>query len=462
MEIERFVVEFFESLNAQITREGDSYIVSNVPVDFEKYIGRKCPYKISFKPGVEFAEYVSKDSHFFSAITGYLKESAKTTLLKIDFEVEPLKEIRKSIDIKNCKISNVLKKHKNCFFSRFTFLTTFRFLNESQSVVNEIYVHNGRVVSGDLKGYRVVEGKSSEVSADHLEKDYHAARDKLRELLEPKVSEIKEKLEKKLEREITRIKEHYKTQLLELGGDLNARLEKIKELEIKLHKVEGEEAEKIRGKLERLRKGLVKIGSDVSKERILKEQEFTIRDAVHKHSLNIDNDLINTAVIYYPVFLFNLLLRKDESVRSLELSYDPLLERIDGLLCESCGRETNRLNLCALGHVSCDNCIGHCGECSKEFCSSCLRKSCNSCGKPLCQRCAVTCQRCRSTACQNHMRTDCTTGEERCVRCLRACLRCHGLSEPKYFGESLDGSKVCQKCLAKERGRKIVKEIFKD
>ena len=61
------------------------------------------------------------------------------------------------------------------------------------------------------------------------------------------------------------------------------------------------------------------------------------------------------------------------------------------------------------------------------------------------------CLGCGKHACANHMRKDCVSGEDRCTICLRACLRCHGLAAAKYFGEALDGSKVCLKCLGGEK-----------
>ena len=60
------------------------------------------------------------------------------------------------------------------------------------------------------------------------------------------------------------------------------------------------------------------------------------------------------------------------------------------------------------------------------------------------------------------MRSDCVTGEERCTMCLRACLRCHGVTEEKYFKEALDGSKVCQKCIAEEKRNKVMKNLFEN
>lgn len=281
--------------------------------------------------------------------------------------------------------------------------------------------------------------------------------------------EISQALEKKADVEIERIREHYDNQLKELGGDLNGSLKKLKETELALMKVEEEDRDILRARLERLKKGLVKMGDDSSRTRILKEQEFTIKDAIHKYSLNVENKLINTTVIYYPVFIFNLFLKGSSSGRFVELSYDPLKKELSKISCESCKKqlscdssqvENARLNLCSSGHISCDECLVKCGECSNSFCRKCLNRSCSSCGKMLCKDCSIMCMGCGKVSCGNHMRKDCVSGEDRCTQCLRACLRCHGLASSKFFGEALDGSKVCQRCLGSERRGKVLDRVF--
>jgi hypothetical protein len=461
--IENFTIEFFKSIKSTITKKGEAYNIESIPTNLEEYIGRKGPYSISFKPGIEGCEYISKEHKLFSGIVKYLKETGKTTLLKIDFDTNPTKKIEEQLALKNCEISNITKKERNHYFSRFTFMTTFRYLNESEHHIQEIYTHKGNILKGNLEGYNILEGKQSEASSEHLEQDYITAKEHLQKHITTKVEGIKKELEKKLEQEITRIKEHYNNQLQELGGDLNEKLKKIQELEITLRTTEKEEEEqKQKKQLERIRKSLIKVGDDESKNRILKEQEFTIRDAIHKHSLNIDNNLINTTIIYYPVYHFNLFLKKEETGRYLDLVYDPLKEDIETLTCETCKKEVRNIHLCNSGHITCKECLHHCGDCGKEYCSNCLKRTCQASGKALCKHCLILCKGCGSYISKDYTRTDNVTGETRCTLCLRACLRCHGLSSQEHFAEAKDGSKVCKKCLAEEKRTGIMKDIFKD
>lgn len=459
-QIRKFTIEFFNNLKCSISDDGDILVVENVPKSFEDLFGGKSPYHICFTSGNNNCEFVGKGSAMFVAMTKFLDGAGKTTLLKIDFDCDPKVEINKAISLKNCEINNITKRHKNNFISRFTFVTAFRHMNRVENVINEIYVHNGEIVNGDLEGYTVLEGKIDEISNEHIEKDYGIAHRALKDLLSKKASNIEETLKETLEKEIDRIHKHYDNLLNELGGDLSNTIEKIQETELTLKTSDESKIEILRSKLNRLKSGLVKIGKDDSRERILKEQEFTVRDAIQKHSLNIDNNLVNTTVIYYPVFNFNLFLKGDSAERFVNISYDPLTKTLNKLNCESCGRGITHLNLCSAGHINCDDCLERCGECGKIFCKKCLTKSCSACGKKLCKNCATMCLGCGKYVCKDDMREDCVSGEERCVGCLRACSRCHGLSQPKFFGEAIDGSKICQKCLGKEKRDKVLTNVF--
>jgi hypothetical protein len=459
--IEDLTVDFFKNLKCDLSREGEILIVKNVPKSFEDLFGKSSPYKISFisKPNCEFA---GKGSLMLSAITKYLDNSGKTTLLKIDFDIDLKSEVERAIDFKNCKIGQIEKRNKNNFFSRFTFSTKFNYMNKTEQIINEIYVHENKVVNGDLSGYTVLEGEESSVSNKDVKEDYDIAREKLKELLEKKKEDVKENLEKNIEIEIERISEHYNSLIKELGLDLNDQLQKISETENKLKFSKEDDSDNLEKRLVKLKQNLMKLGTDDAKSRILKEKEFTIKDAYQKHSLNVENKLLNTTLIYYPIFKFDLVLEDGDSKKRVEMTYNPLVKKLSKLHCETCGEELSKINLCSSGHLTCDKCISRCSECGKIFCEKCLKRTCSICGKPLCKDCAVMCHRCGKHTCKDHMRTDCVTGEERCTSCLRACMRCHGMTEEEYFGIALDGSKVCQKCLAKEKQNKFLKKIFKD
>jgi hypothetical protein len=461
--LKEFTINFFNKLGTNITKKDETYIVSNVIKSFEDLVGNPAPYIITFDKETRGAEYVSHTSTIFRAINKYLENAGKTTLLRIDFEEEAIKKVKKEIKLKNCEIESITTKHKNNLFSRFSFLTTFQYLNKREQLLNEIYVHQGKIINGDLSGYKIVEGEKKIENKDFLKEDYELAKGKLQELTNKKTEEISNILEKDLEKETKDVEKHYDNLLNELGGDLNSQLVKINNLELTLRTTENEiEKHELKGKIDRLKKSLLKMADDERQTRVLKEKEFTINNVKQKNSLNISNKLINTTVIYYPIFQFNVYLKGDTSKRFIEINYDPLTKEIDQLKCESCNNNLKEIQIDEAGHITCSNCLDHCSECGKVYCKRCLNKSCHVCGRELCKNCSKICFACGNPTCQTHMRNDCVTGEERCTMCLRACLRCHGSSEEKYFGEAMDGSKVCQKCLGEERRNKVMKNIFEE
>ena len=462
-QIKKFTIDFFKNLKCDLRRgEGDVLVVENVPSSFEDLVGRVGPYRLAFVAGVEGAEFVGKSSLMLETMRKFLKGAGKTTLLRIDFDCDPEVEVRKRLSLRNCEIDSLKKSCRNSFFSRFSFVTSFNYLNESERVASEVYVHEGAIVEGNLGGYKVVDGDVLKVDSEKVKEDYEIARRRSVELDSEKRDEIAGVLKGRVEDEIARIREYYDIQLKEFGGDLNERLERVRAVELELRSCAEDESDVLRKRLERLRGSLVKAGSDEIVGRVLKEREMTIQDVMQKFSLNVDRKLLNMTVIYYPRYIFRLCLKSDvgESVeRFIEVSYDPLTKSLGKLKCEGCGSEIRNLSLCSGGHISCGDCLDSCGECGRRFCARCLKRDCGVCGRKLCKDCVKMCLRCGGSVCSTHMRTDCVSGEERCVSCLRVCFRCHGMAEEKHFGEASDGSKVCEKCLGAERREKVLKNF---
>ena len=198
----------------------------------------------------------------------FLENLGKATLLKIDFDCDPKTEIDKVISLKNCEINNIIKRHKNNFFSRFTFITTFRYVNKTEQIVSEIYVHDGKVVNGDLEGYTILEGEVKNAQIGNVKDDYKIALRELKNSLDEESMKIGGTLSNTLEIEISRIRQHYNNLLSELGGDLTETLQKINEVELKLRTANEPNAQSLKTKLNRLRNELVKIGKDDSRDKI--------------------------------------------------------------------------------------------------------------------------------------------------------------------------------------------------
>jgi len=179
------------------------------------------------------------------------------------------------------------------------------------------------------------------------------------------------------------------------------------------------------------------------KQDLEKEMNFFLNDEINKHSLSINNKLINTTIIYYPLYEFNLFLKNSEVSKQITLTYNPLEKDITKLVCDSCKNETKEISLCSSGHIVCSNCSLKCSECNKDFCKTCLQKSCELCGKKVCSKCTKRCSKCGKNVCKSHIQN--YMGKEVCVNCLRYCIKCKTYNEklvkcPTCFKE------ICENC----------------
>jgi hypothetical protein len=83
--LKEFTLNFFNKINADITKKGDVYIITNVVKSFQDFVGKPEPYEITFDKFGKTGEFISQTSNIFRSINRYLENAGKTTLLKIDF-----------------------------------------------------------------------------------------------------------------------------------------------------------------------------------------------------------------------------------------------------------------------------------------------------------------------------------------------------------------------------------------
>ncbi len=455
-----FTSKFFESLKCKVSWDGEVLKVENVPESFEKTY-KKSPYYFIFdkKNLKENRVLVSQGEEFFNLIINYLKSAASTTLLKINFDLNPERVIERHFFFKNCTVSSMRKTYENNFFYRFMFHTNFTYLNKKEKEINEVYVHNGEIVKGSLEGYPVEDGKKEEVPKQEIEKNYEIAKNKIKEMVKEKTEEIVGQLNKKMETEKERIRQYFYRQIKEREDKIKNEQDKITQLKSQLFNSETESKEAAE-KIDRHEKNIQRIKEELNLDKIKKEESRSITDEEHKHSLNVDNNLLNTTVIYYPIFKFRLNFDKDIK-KILEIKFDPLISEISVVKCNKCEREIRQINLCENGHVICDNCIGKCMNCGGYFCEACLKDTCQYCHSKICKRCKTTCRKCHKSICHKHVKEDSLAGESGCESCLKECPKCRKTSDPKTFKKDSKGLLVCRACITKDTGNKMVDKIFR-
>ena len=449
----KFIEKFFTNLKADVTLKEDLMIVSNVPENFEKFYGKKSPYKFVFEENLQTgdSDYVGKGSYAVKTISGYLENSGQITLLKIKFEKDYEDEIKRKINLENANISKWAKKKKFHFFSRFAFHTTFQYLNENETVINNIYIYNGEVIEGDLSNYNVEEGKKEEIQIPEMKEFYFLAKDELKNRIIPKTEEVARDLNLKLEKEKNRIENHFSQELREHNENLEKAQKKYEEL---MREGDPEKISKQLGLINNLKDKL-------NFEELQKDKERAIHLEKQKHMLNVNNKLFNTTIIYYPLFSADITLRNPLRERIIEVSFDPLTEKLNPVFCESCEKETNNLHLCTNGHISCKDCSLICESCGKVFCKKCMKIVCEHCGKKICRDCATRCFRCGKSVCKSHTKEDKVSGRVYCSNCLRRCERCGNLKEPYNFKISKKtDAEICEECFRKEMQKGVLKGVF--
>jgi hypothetical protein len=457
--LKSFVVKFFENLGCNLSWEENVLIVDKVPESFCNFCNKKSPFHLVFneKNKIESSELVAPGKGIFNLLTRYLKESGNTTLLKINFEINPVEIIREHFSFKNAIVSDIKVLHKYSFFYRFTFQTDFTYMNKKEKIINEVYVHDKKIVNGDLTGYPVVEGKKEEVSPESVKENYELAKTKVRELVSSQKSEIEEELKQKLDAEIKRVKEYYARQKQEIEDKINKESDRINEI----RKPAGQaNSFIIEERINKAKESIKKLMDENNEEKIKKEEDASINDIMQKVSLNIENNLLNTTVIYHPLFTFSLYFDKDIK-KSLKIEYNPLTDTISELKCNVCDNIVHNVNVCSKGHASCDSCFGVCKNCSRVFCNECLSKKCDGCGSYICSDCTVICPKCKRRICREHITEDKLNFEVGCTFCLKKCPVCRSLSDPLLFKKNSIGFLVCRKCITKEVSEKIKKDIFK-
>ncbi len=457
-----FVINFFKNLGSEISGNKDLIVISNVSKEFESFLGLKPPYYLVFsKEDIkEGYELVSQGSYFLKKIMEYLEEQSTSTLLELDFDFNKSKEIKKAYNFPNAQISLLKQSHKNKFFSRFTFQTSFNYLSKTTKSINEVFVHDGNVIKGNLEGYKVKKGKKEDLDEKEIEKNYNCAKESLRSILNPKIKEISKNLKISLEKEINDLKAHFSKVSYEINEEIKKERKRLEYLEKCYLKIKSEE---IKEKIIKSRKNLEKLENSEELKRIKQEQDFTINDLKQKHSLNINNKLINTTIIYYPLYIFEIkVFKKDSSYYSIiSIEIDPLTKESKNIECKKCKKQINKIYLCSKSHIVCEDCISKCISCGRDFCKDCLTKKCDFCSVKLCSDCATKCSECGKYFCKTHILTDSVTKEKVCVNCIKLCPSCNQHTSKKFFKKDSLGNLICQKCLNKNIAKEVIKDLNK-
>jgi len=400
-----FFIKFFKSIGSEVKQDGNFLIISNIPANFEKFSGKRGPYMLSFNREKEGYELVSPNYYLIKTIKEFLEGRGETTLLKINFAIDFKDEIPKRIPFLNSEIKNISKTTRNNFIFKFSFITTFQYMNEKENMINHIFVQDNKIIPFS-EALDLVEGNKRDFMEVNADKEYSLAKEELKKVVLPKTEELKIKLSGQLNSEISRIQQHYENNLSEIEAQ-----EKSLKKQIEANKEDKEKTKKLAKAMETLKQ-------ENNKKKITDEEEEFIQKEIRKHGLKIDSKLLNTTIIYFPIYNLNLTLEIEKNnYKMIELIYDPLKKIVSPLYCKSCGKEVKEIILCSSGHITCRNCGEKCSSCGSVYCKSCQTKKCSDCGRTLCSHCQNICDVCKKVFCDYHITKN--SGKKICKFCER-------------------------------------------
>jgi len=137
------------------------------------------------------------------------------------------------------------------------------------------------------------------------------------------------------------------------------------------------------------------------------EREAKLADVEAKYHLRIEMVLVNLMVITQPKVLLPIQVSDRRTKIERTVVWDPLLHRLEPLVCDVCGRPGERLFLCAGGHLAHEECLlaEQCVDCKRLYCHLCTDQMsrCIVCDRPVCQHSLNHCSDCGRGTCREHV-----------------------------------------------------------
>jgi len=371
--------------------------------------------------------------------------------MKIDFNIKPIDELNKRISFPNSQIKKIIFRERSGFFYKFTFSTTFDYLENKEVIFNEIYIFNLKSIEGDLSEYVLLESNLKKEEAPNFKNAYFVAKEELKKRIQEKTNNLSKVLILNLEKEKEKIEKRFGIETKGFQKELEEITNKLMEFARK-------------GEVEKISEQKKLIQSIKEKSNFLAFEQDKLREIQlehQKHLLNVENKLEKTTVIQYPIYVFTLDVKAEPLKKSFVVEFDPLAKEISGLTCESCSNKVREIFICSSGHASCKRCSLNCESCNKDFCKKCLKNVCEVCSKKICKDCSVRCFRCSKLVCKTHTKKNLISGRFYCNSCLKRCERCAEMKDPFTFRVSKKtNAEICEDCFRKEMQGKVIGEVF--
>lgn len=137
------------------------------------------------------------------------------------------------------------------------------------------------------------------------------------------------------------------------------------------------------------------------------ERTAKLADIRARYALRVELELINTLLTIQPKLLLPVEISNRRATTTRQAVWDPLLRRLEPLVCDVCGEPGEGLHLCTGGHLAHRGCLApQCVECNREYCQLCADQvlACVVCSRPVCKTSSRLCPDCGRVTCSEHLK----------------------------------------------------------
>ena len=371
MDLRGFTIKFFRELGASVQESGDALLVTQVPLKFQKFYGKNEPYTIGFDGSKSSlsVEIVTSESYLLKTMRGYLDNTGESVLQKLVYPLQSDSLIKSKLVLRNCSISKINSVMVSRPIIKFTFQTSYKYLNDEERVVNDVYTDNNNIIFQDINKFKIESLKNKDFDIPDLRTNYELAKNKIKDLISSKTNLIAKQLEDTLFKEVQRINAHHAQQVKELDLQISKALSKNVSADVSVY--------------------------ESQKKQFVSERDLQISNEDKKYALRINTKLLTTSVILIPSYNFEVFFKNDNIVRLVLMSYDVLYDKFNFPNCDLCKKSLNEIILCNGNHLVCRDCGASCEDCGNISCNQCLKQECAVTHRKICKQCGANCSKCK-------------------------------------------------------------------
>jgi hypothetical protein len=135
------------------------------------------------------------------------------------------------------------------------------------------------------------------------------------------------------------------------------------------------------------------------------ERTAKLADARSRYTLRIEMKLINVLLATQAKVILPMSISNRTATITRTVVWDPLVHRLEPLVCDVCGQPGEGLYLCTGGHLAHAACLSpQCVDCKRAFCRLCAAQiaECVVCHRPVCRPSLIQCSTCGRSTCSEH------------------------------------------------------------